>query len=171
MICLVILYSPKRLASKRLVFASIENPLANAYEVTNDVKITAGSLIFEDGASLVQTNDAAVNSGNITYKRKTTALKRYDYTYWSSPVSGQFLLNFSPLSPANLFLQFNSATNSWQYITSPGTTSMIPGKGYIFRAPTTYPTGAPATPQVYVASFIGVPNTGTITIIPTEGER
>ncbi|WP_293893018.1 hypothetical protein [Flavobacterium sp.] len=46
--------------------------------VTNDVKIVGGgTLTFEDGASLVQTNDAAVNSGYITFKRKTTALKQY----------------------------------------------------------------------------------------------
>ena len=142
--------------------------------VQNDVKVTGGSLTFDNNSSLVQVNsldnngNPFSNTGNITYKRATTPIFKYDYTYWSSPVNPQILLNLSPLSPANLFLQFNSVTNSWQYITSPGTTNMLSGKGYIFRAPTDFPTAAPATPQVFNASFIGVPNTGTITI-PTIG--
>lgn len=138
--------------------------------VQNDVKVTAGTLTFENNSSLVQVNSldnngvAFSNSGNITYKRATTPIFKFDYTYWSTPVSPQLLLDVSPLSPSNLFLQFNAAANSWQYITSPSTTTMIPGKGYIFRAPSSYPVGFPSTPQVYVANFLGVPNTGTITI-------
>ncbi|HNP32853.1 MAG TPA: choice-of-anchor J domain-containing protein [Flavobacterium sp.] len=143
--------------------------------VQNDVKVTSGTLTFDNNASLVQVNtldangNTIANTGNITYIRATTPMFKYDYTYWSTPVSPQNLFNLSPLSPANLFLQFNSATNSWQYITSPSTTTMVPAKGYIFRAPTTFPTGGPATPQVFIANFVGVPNTGTITIPVTGG--
>ena len=143
--------------------------------VQNDVKVTGGSLTFENNSSLVQVNsldnngNPISNTGNITYKRITTPVFKFDYTYWSTPVSPQILLNVSPLSPTNLFLQYNSTTNSWQYIASPGTTTMVAGKGYICRAPTSFPTGAPATPQAYAASFIGVPNTGTLTLPVTGG--
>jgi PKD-like domain len=51
--------------------------------ITNGVTTVAGAnLTFENTASLVQTNDAANNSGNITYKRNTQAMLRYDFTYW-----------------------------------------------------------------------------------------
>ena len=122
--------------------------------VTNDVKITAGSLTFEDGAGLVQTNDAAVNSGNITFKRKTTALKQYDYTYWSSPVASATL---SQLATNSLFYNFNPTINNWAY--QPGATTMTQGVGYIGRAPgglTYSPT------QIVETSFVGVPSNGVI---------
>jgi hypothetical protein len=47
--------------------------------IVNDVKVN-GTLIFEDRASLVQINDGAVNSGNITYKRQTKAISNLDFT-------------------------------------------------------------------------------------------
>lgn len=147
----------------------------HTFTVQNDVKVSGGSLTFDNNASLVQINTldnngvAISNTGNITYKRATTPMFKFDYTYWSTPVSPQYLQAVSPLSPSNLFLQYNSTTNAWQYISSPATTTMVAAKGYIFRAPVTFPTGAPATPLAYVASFIGVPNTGTITIPVTGG--
>ena len=161
--------------SVEVIFGTVVFNTGHTLNVQNDVKVTAGSLTFENNSSLVQINsldnngNPFSNTGNITYKRITTPMFKYDYTYWSTPVIPQILLNVSPLSPTNLFLQFNSTTNSWQYIASPGTTTMVAGKGYIFRAPTSFPVGAPATPQAYSASFIGVPNTGTLTIPVTGG--
>jgi hypothetical protein len=35
----------------------------------------AGTLTLENNASLVQLNDAAINSGNIIYKRAVTGIK------------------------------------------------------------------------------------------------
>ena len=53
------------------------------------------SLTFENNASLVQVNDApGLNSGKIIYKRETTPMKNFDYTYWSSPVEDQVLYDF-----------------------------------------------------------------------------
>lgn len=141
----------------------------HTFTVQNDVKVTAGTLTFDNNSSLLQVNHLDnngvpfLNTGIITYKRTTTPLFKFDYTYWSTPVSPQLLLSISPNSPANLFLQFNSATNGWQYITSPSTTTMVSGKGYICRAPVNYPV-SPSTPLPYIASFVGVPNNGIITI-------
>jgi hypothetical protein len=142
--------------------------------VQNDVKVTGGSLIFEDKASLLQVNyldNNGVpfsNTGNITYKRTTTPIFKFDYTYWSTPVSPQNLLNISPATPTGVFYLYNPAINNWQY-TNPATTNMIAGKGYIARAPGGFPTGFPSSPQNHTANFIGVPNNGIITLPITGG--
>jgi hypothetical protein len=52
------------------------------------------SLTFKDKSSLVQINNAAVNTGVITYERQTTPISRFDYT---SPVSGQTLFALSQI--------------------------------------------------------------------------
>ena len=145
--------------------------------VQNDVKVTGGSLTFDNNSSLLQINHLDnngvpfSNTGNITYKRATTPMFKFDYTYWSTPVNPQNLLAVSPLSPASLFFEYNSTTNNWQYVLSPATNNMIPGKGYIFRAPSNFPPGLPdlAPPQPYTASFIGVPNNGIISLPVTGG--
>lgn len=123
--------------------------------VTDDIKITGGgSLTFEDGAGLVQTNDAAANLGSITYKRKTTPLKQYDYTYWSSPVASATL---SQLATNSLFYRFNPTSNNWVYQT--GAITMSQGVGYIGRAPS----GLTYSPtQIVQTSFFGAPGNGVI---------
>ena len=140
--------------------------------VQNEVKVTGGTLTFANQSSLYQVLNVANapgvysggNSGNITYNRTTTPLFRFDYTYWSSPVFPQNLLAVSPLSPQNLFYLYNSSIPDWQYV-NPVTTDMVVGKGYILRAPSSYPPGLPdlTLAQPYTASFIGVPNNGTLT--------
>ncbi|TAF59226.1 MAG: hypothetical protein EAZ58_13825, partial [Flavobacterium sp.] len=52
--------------------------------ITNAVT-TNGQLIFENNASLVQTTNAT-NTGAIEYRRISSPMKNFDYTYWSSPV-------------------------------------------------------------------------------------
>jgi hypothetical protein len=136
--------------------------------VQNDVKVTGGSLVFEDKSSLVQVNyldNNSVpfsNSGNITYKRTTTPMFKFDYTYWSTPVSGQNLLAISPTAPSGLFYLYNPAINNWQFV-NPAITTMVPGKGYICRAPIAFPV-SPATPLAHTADFIGIPNNGIISL-------
>lgn len=133
--------------------------------VQNDVKVTGGSLTFQNNASLVQVNtnnNNAVpftNTGNITYKRTSTPIKIYDYIYWSSPVSGQTLLGFSPDSP--LFFYFDPAVGNWAYANT--TAPMIAGKGYLIRTPEVAPFNE-LTPNNFAGSFVGVPHTGNITI-------
>jgi hypothetical protein len=142
--------------------------------VQNDVKVTGGSLTLDNNSSLLQVNyldNNGVpfsNSGNITYKRATTGMFKYDYTYWSTPVAGQNLQAISPMSPYNLFYIYNPGISNWQYI-NPTSASMIPGKGYICRAPVNFAVGWPGSPGVHVANFIGVPNNGTITLPVTGG--
>lgn len=143
--------------------------------VQNEVTVSSGFLTIEDNASLYQVQAVANapgvysggNSGSITSRRVSEPMYKFDYTYWSSPVNPQNLLAVSPTSPQNLFLTYNDVSSAWQYIASPGTTTMTVGKGYIIRAPLNYPV-SPALPLPYTASFSGVPNNGTFTI-PISG--
>lgn len=135
--------------------------------ITNGVKVSGGQLIFENNASLVQINeDPNINSGNITYKRYTTKVKRYDFTYWSSPVAEQKLFDLSPNTLYDKYYGYNPATGWILYYN--GNAKMEVGKGYIVRAPQNFSiTNAviDTAPQ-----FIGVPNNGVkqITIGPAS---
>lgn len=126
--------------------------------VGNEVNFSSGSLTFENNASLVQTSNAT-NLGNITYKRTTTPMRRFDYTYWSSPVSPQTLVSLSPATSATKFFEWNTAVQNWLF--TPGATVMQKAKGYIVRVPNTFDLVATS---VYNGAFFGVPNNGTITI-------
>ncbi|MGL2965741.1 T9SS sorting signal type C domain-containing protein [Flavobacterium sp. XGLA_31] len=121
--------------------------------LTNDIKVTgSGSITFDDSASLVQTNDAAVNTGNITYKRMTSPLKLYDYTYWSSPVANATL---SQLVTNSVFYSFNPSINNWVY--QYGSATMTPGVGYIGSTPDDF-----GSANILQTFFTGVPNNGVI---------
>jgi hypothetical protein len=141
--------------------------------VQNSVAVNGGSLTFDDTAydvSLYQPNAASNtagvysggNTGNITFKRTSSPMYKFDYTYWSTPVYPQNLLAVSPSSPTNLFLDYN---NAWHYISSPGpgATTMTPGKGYAIRAPLSFNV-SPAPPTNYTATFAGIPNNGDMSI-------
>ncbi|SCY60864.1 hypothetical protein [Flavobacterium caeni] len=118
--------------------------------------VTGGTMTFENNASLVQINDVA-NTGNIQYKRNTTPVLRYDYTYWSSPVEMQILASFSPLTLSDKYFWWNPTIYNWELITTPGITPMEVGKGYIIRAPQTF---AIASTDIFEGVFTGVPNNG-----------
>jgi hypothetical protein len=84
-------------------------------KVVNEVIIEGsgtgvGTLTFETNASLVQVNDAAVNTGVIIYKRTTGDIFNTDYVYWSSPVTGDDL---GAIQTGTLYYSFNAAANSW----------------------------------------------------------
>lgn len=117
----------------------------------------SATLTFENNASLVQVNSTAVNTGNITYKRKTTAVGKFDYTFWSSPVSPQQLENMSPNTLDDKFFSRNAATNMW--VPENHLNFMTAGKGYIARGPQEN-----TIPAIYEAPFVGVPNNGDILV-------
>ena len=129
--------------------------------VENVVTVDAGSnLIFENNASLLQTNASAVNVGNITYKRVSAPMRIYEYTYWGSPVAGQVLNVFSPLTLSDKYFSFNSSTGVNNWVNENGNNTMIAGKGYAIRAPQGYT----STPQTFYGVFIGIPNNGNYSI-------
>ncbi|MCF6142284.1 GEVED domain-containing protein [Flavobacterium sp. K77] len=121
-----------------------------------------GSITFENASSLVQVNDAAVNSGVINYKRITSVVRKAsDYTYWSSPVIGQNLLAVSPNTNLGRFWSFVPG-GTW-FVETPSTKIMDVAKGYIIRAPEFFP-GLNPPSSTFVATFSGAPNNGVKTI-------
>ncbi|MXO06316.1 T9SS sorting signal type C domain-containing protein [Flavobacterium sp. HBTb2-11-1] len=134
---------------------------ANTITVTNEVSVMGnGVLIFENNSSLVQIADVD-NTGNIIYKRNTTPVRRYDVTYWSSPVTRVPAFTLHDLSPNTLwdkYHKFNSVTEKWILISN-GAEEMVKGNGYSIRAPQFYDLNST---QIFGGEFVGVPNNGTI---------
>ncbi len=136
--------------------------------IDNSVSNNGGKLTFENNASLVQVNNA-VNTGNIIYKRNTTPVRRYDFTFWSSPITRTpafTLNNLSSNTLADKYYKYD-AVSGWQ-ISYGGTAPMIAGNGYIVRAPQNYDIDIPA---VYNATFTGVPNNGTVLVPVPVAEK
>ena len=133
--------------------------LENALEVLGTATLT-----FENNSSLVQVNDAAANTGSITYKRITTPMKNFDFTYWSSPVSGQSLYALSPNTFYDKYWSFSA--NNWFSENSANIMSP-PGKGYAIRTPKAGVWGNGenvAFPYSQAVAFIGIPNNGVINL-------
>lgn len=128
----------------------------------------SASVILEDAASLVQEGSTNINSGNIIVKRTAKPMKRFDYTYWSSPVANQSLHAFSPTTFFDKFHSWNPGSGTqagyWQVHPSNGASvPMAAGKGYIVRAPQSFPV-ATVSSENFVGNFNGVPNSGDIQI-------
>ena len=138
-------------------------------KLRNELVVSSGgSLTFENNASLIQTNDAApANSGNINYHRHTAPVRRYDFTYWSSPVVGQTLYDLSPNTLGDKYYRYDPEAG-WQ-ISYNGTDSMEKGKGYIIRAPQYFDIDVAAVD--YNPVFIGKPNNGVITLPSLAANR
>jgi hypothetical protein len=116
----------------------------------------AGTLTFENNASLVQINDNASNSGNIIYKRTTPEILKTDYIYWSSPVTGATL---GAIQTGTLYYSFDATGNSW--VRAYSATPMAKGIGYIVRgAGTWFDTGN----ITLTAAFEGAPNNGIVPV-------
>ena len=139
-------------------------PDGKTLTLTNELKVTGGSLTFENNASLVQVNDNAINTGKIYYKRHTTAVRRYDYTYWSSPVQPQTMIALSPNTLSDKFWSFDSDANDWVLFDGGGAT-MEPANGYSIRAPQTSDIVTAAIDTN--PTFFGVPNNGNYTVSST----
>ena len=131
--------------------------------VHHDISIENGSILsFGNNAALIQIDDNAINTGEITYERATPSITEYDFVYWSSPVIAQRLDSLSPATRFDKYMSFDSATNNWDVILN-GNGEMEPAKGYIIRGPDGQNELAP-----FNAVFKGTPNNGTITF-PTLG--
>lgn len=131
--------------------------------------INSGTVTLEDSASLVQTDDDAVNIGaSFTLKRNAQPMYRYDYTYWSSPVEGVTLQALSPGTLADKYLGWNAAAGAWIVYLN-GNQAMVPGTGYIVRAPQTYSTN-PLTTATFTGIFAGKPHNGKISVPVIGGD-
>ena len=120
---------------------------------------TETSFIVESDGNLLQVNKSASNTGKITAKRNAN-LKRLDYNYWGSPVSGQQLKAFSPGTLNSRFYIYQESNDS--FVTVDPTTNFETGKGYAIRASNTAPTSITDPLATKDWSFIGIPNNGDV---------
>ena len=117
-------------------------------------------LKFASNANMFQIEEIA-NTGNVEVKRNTS-LKRLDYAAWSSPVTNQKLLNFSPMTLTNRFYTYISSgttpTTAYAAVSNPVTTNFATATGYLIRAENTMP----ASLTSWTGTFTGTPNNGRI---------
>ncbi|HEX9981388.1 MAG TPA: choice-of-anchor D domain-containing protein [Flavobacterium sp.] len=148
---------------------------SNYVSIQNDLTVnTSGSLQVLDDASVVMIDNAGTvtNNGTTQVYKTTSPYNRYDYTYWSSPVTSttigapfstwrtDYAFHFNTANYADVvapFDGFDDNSNAWQNVTT--ATVMVPAKGYAIMAPST---GTfPATTTV---NFSGTLNNGIISI-------
>jgi hypothetical protein len=130
-----------------------------------------GTMTLANNASLIQAGTTNTNTGNITVNRNSSPLLLLDYTLWSSPVAGQSLTAFSPLTSQNpsRFYTFDTTFNTggvngaFKEIANPSlaTTNFAAGAGYLIRMPNT---ASVSTSSPYAGAFTGVPNNGDISV-------
>ena len=141
----------------------------NSITVTEWVHVNTGGIFdIRDSASLVQI-DNDVNLGDVRIERDTQPIYRYDYTYWSSPLttaSSYKLLDLSPDTLGDKFFSWQSTVangNGNWILESAASTDMVNGTGYAIRAPQTFSPDQ-TIKAVYTATFEGIPANGDVNI-------
>jgi hypothetical protein len=132
----------------------------------NNAVVNNGTLTIENNANLIQTSVTNTNSGtgSAIVKRNSNDLLRLDYTMWSSPVSGQNLLAFSPATTLERFYTYNPSTNIYNTIDA-SLNPFVPGNGYLIRMPNDANAG---TPTAYAGVFTGTLNNGDVSLAVTS---
>ena len=133
-------------------------------QVENEINVgTNATFEFLNNANLVQIENN-LNIGNVIIHRESAPMIRQDYTAWSSPVTGQNLLNFSPQTLINRFYTYeplgNTTATAWLPVSDPSTTNFNTGNGYLIRVANNW---SPSIHTAYEGIFTGVPNNGLIT--------
>jgi hypothetical protein len=122
-----------------------------------------GKILISNGGSLLQNNttSSAFQGGTASFEmQRSTSTRRYDYTYWSSPLtlaSGFTLKKMSPNTLADKYTSYDPNA-SW-VIRNAEQSVMVPGEGYSVRGPQNFDI---TTPGTQTASFVGVPNNGDV---------
>ncbi|UPZ16561.1 Ig-like domain-containing protein [Flavobacterium humidisoli] len=131
---------------------------------------TGGKLLILDGGSFLQTSTSKnmFTGSNTAFEiQRTTEIRRFDLTYWSSPVDNPDFKMIT-LSPETLSDKFFYWTSDFKWATDMyGKMTMEPGKGYSIRGPQSFDT---QTPSDFTGKFYGKPNNGNI-LIPTTADK
>ncbi|CAN1551360.1 Autotransporter-associated beta strand repeat [Flavobacteriaceae bacterium] len=134
----------------------------NDYTVVNKKLTNNGLITIDNNGQLIQVDETDTNDGNYSgtnFKvNRIASINKFDYVYWSSPVdnfnvsniAGSYKYSWNPI-----FTNSNGTKGNWT--TASGI--MTKGKGYIVRAPNSFPI-RPATATTLPISFLGKPNNG-----------
>ncbi|WKL44906.1 GEVED domain-containing protein [Flavobacterium sp. ZE23DGlu08] len=153
---------------------NLELSIGSNLTVTDFVKVeTNGIFNIKNKASLIQKNETNTNTGTINVEKTTSPFEKYDYTYWSTPVTSTTISTTFPtwrtdyafeFKPSNFLDEYDSETgaktpdgfdddeNDWLYAAT-----MTSGKGYIIMGPTTG-----TFPKSESVVFNGVVNNGVV---------
>lgn len=146
--------------------ASVVISSGDTVNLSGPITILPGCfVVFNNNANLIQSGTTNTNTGNLIIKRNSSALKRQDYTVWSSPVDNQNLAAFSPQTLTNRFYTYNTNTNLYDPIATPAATIFNTAKGYLIRMPNNHPT----TATIWTGQFVGVPNNGNYSYTLVNG--
>lgn len=120
----------------------------------NELKVIGGTFRVTQTGSLIQINDV-LNIGNIEVRVNTKPMDKSNHGYWSSPVVGYMMSQFSPNTPNKSYYSWNLSSQTWNTHVG-GNVVMQPGHGYNMRAPMS------VVPIAYTLMFKGVPNNGDV---------
>lgn len=146
---------------------TVNGAIVNNAGENNFTVASNGNLMQDENAT------ANTNTGSISISRSTD-IRLYDYVYWSSPVDGQKVRAFSPLTVESRFYLLYEENNAYRSLFLPATAGMgydplayefVPAKGYMVRAPGNYTTSL----QTFTGTFKGVPHNGSYSIQATNG--
>lgn len=160
-------YDTKLWGSLEVCSLQIKNGIAvninpnDFLKVNNDLTVD-GTLEILNNGSLLMVNDFGKVSvgGKINVHKTSTAIKKYDYIYWSSPMIDETIGNALSTSVSSRIYEFNTPVydnnnSGWRGVN--GMTKMKPGIGYIAMAPI-----SGTFPQTQSVTFEGIINNGFI---------
>ena len=138
--------------------AKLDVNTSNTLTVTNTVSVhSTASFNIKNGASLVQINDNAINTGNIKYTRTTRSMTRFAYVYWGSPVANNVFSQIPTQFDLKYRWQSGAMNGSWVPLTTTAT-----GEGFITRVRNATPFNSGTGTIDF--NFTGVPNNGLINV-------
>ena len=122
--------------------------------------INNGEFIINDGGTLLQRENEAINSGAITVKKNFgLSTERKQYNFISSPVIGQNMKCIFNTKIPTTVMYYNEGRN--RFVTESG--DYVTAKGFSVKEPTT---AALSTSSVKQAVFNGVPFNGKVENLP-----
>ncbi len=120
--------------------------------------------LFVAGTASLMQNPAATTNANtgIAKYARWTKTRKFDYTYWSSPLNPNTLQTVSPLTLSDKYLKFDSNAYAWTFPVN--TTTMVQGVGYAIRGPQSGSGSSETVLQNFKGNFTGTPNNGDYTV-------
>lgn len=131
---------------------------ANNITITDEVIVKSGGLFdIKNSASLIQTNDAAINSGSIKMTRTTRPMTRWAYVYWGSPIVEDAYSQIPIEFDYKFAWQSGTSTGTWL-----GLSSITQGNGFITRVSNVAPFSTGTGTIDFI--FNGTPGNGAINV-------